>query len=168
MDRNDAAAFWIFSLDVYAKPGVAASCISLQDRHDFDVNLLLLCLWLAEMRQLALDQGEISSLLTHIEAPRVSLVHPIRRARRWFRQWAPEPRNAEHGEVYAALEAAELLAERTIQAILIEGVADNFGTIAVSNEAAARASLEDYRQLLAAPDAAAASLSLLTSQVLPA
>ena len=36
---------WEFSLKLYAEPGVAASCLSLQDQHGFDVNLVLFCIW---------------------------------------------------------------------------------------------------------------------------
>jgi uncharacterized protein (TIGR02444 family) len=45
--------FWDFSLALYAKPGVAAACLGLQERHGADVNLLMFCLWLgAERRRL--------------------------------------------------------------------------------------------------------------------
>jgi len=39
-------AFWRFSLDAYGRPGVAAACLDLQDRHGCDVNLILYALWL--------------------------------------------------------------------------------------------------------------------------
>ena len=41
-----AASFWAFSLEFYARPGVAEACLALQDRHGLDVNILLLCCWL--------------------------------------------------------------------------------------------------------------------------
>lgn len=39
-------AFWRFSLALYARPGVAAALIALQDRSGHDVNLMLYALWL--------------------------------------------------------------------------------------------------------------------------
>ena len=42
------SAFWTFSKDLYDRPGVEASCLALQTRHDLDVNLLLFALWLAD------------------------------------------------------------------------------------------------------------------------
>ena len=49
MTSKDAAdEFWQFSLEVYARPQVADLCLVLQDEHGFDVNILLLCLWLAQ------------------------------------------------------------------------------------------------------------------------
>lgn len=39
------AAFWRFSLALYARPGVADALIALQDRAGLDVNLILFGLW---------------------------------------------------------------------------------------------------------------------------
>ena len=41
-----AAELWEFSLDFYARPGVSAALIELQDRAGLDVNLILFALWL--------------------------------------------------------------------------------------------------------------------------
>ena len=37
--------FWDFSLEVYAKEGVADACLRLQDDLGIDVNMLLFCCW---------------------------------------------------------------------------------------------------------------------------
>ena len=42
------SAFWRFSLELYARDGVPAACLALQDREGADVNLVLLALWLGE------------------------------------------------------------------------------------------------------------------------
>lgn len=42
-----ASAFWAFSLWLYAQPGVEAACLTLQDHHRLDVNLVLLAGWAA-------------------------------------------------------------------------------------------------------------------------
>src|SRR4029453_19462315 len=42
-----AEDFWTFSVDFYGKQNVAKACLSLQDRRDADVNLLLLSAYLA-------------------------------------------------------------------------------------------------------------------------
>ena len=39
--------FWQFSLDFYARPGVADACLELQDRAGVDVNVLFFVLYLA-------------------------------------------------------------------------------------------------------------------------
>lgn len=43
--EGDSAAFWRFSLALYARPGVAEALIALQDRAGLDVNLILFGLW---------------------------------------------------------------------------------------------------------------------------
>jgi uncharacterized protein (TIGR02444 family) len=44
-DAHAGAAFWRFSLALYARPGVADALIALQDRAGLDVNLILFGLW---------------------------------------------------------------------------------------------------------------------------
>ena len=45
---------WEFSLSVYGKSGVPDACLTLQNSHCLDVNLVLFCLWLAtDSRRLA-------------------------------------------------------------------------------------------------------------------
>lgn len=44
-----SSPFWDFSVTFYAKPGVAATCLRLQERHGIDINLLLLCFWRASL-----------------------------------------------------------------------------------------------------------------------
>ena len=43
----EATAFWDFALRLYAKPGVEADCLVLQDRDGVNVSLALLAVWLA-------------------------------------------------------------------------------------------------------------------------
>jgi uncharacterized protein (TIGR02444 family) len=43
--ESEGAAFWRFSLALYARPGVADALIALQDRAGLDVNLILFGLW---------------------------------------------------------------------------------------------------------------------------
>lgn len=43
---SPAESFWSFSLAAYARPGVEAACLELQDRFAADVNLALYCLWI--------------------------------------------------------------------------------------------------------------------------
>ena len=42
-----ASPFWRFSLDYYARPGVAEACLQLQDAACVDVNVLLFLIWRA-------------------------------------------------------------------------------------------------------------------------
>ena len=84
MTSKDAAdEFWQFSLEVYARPQVADLCLVLQDEHGFDVNILLLCLWLAQGEGRALSQFEIGDLLGGVAALNENMVWLVRDARRW-------------------------------------------------------------------------------------
>lgn len=47
---DGGAAFWRFSLALYARPGVADALIALQDRAGLDVNLILFGLWIGAWR----------------------------------------------------------------------------------------------------------------------
>ena len=40
-----AADLWRYAVTLYGRPGVAAACLALQDRHGADVPLLLAALW---------------------------------------------------------------------------------------------------------------------------
>jgi uncharacterized protein (TIGR02444 family) len=48
---SESGAFWARSLETYARPGMKAALLELQDRFFLSVNLLLLALWAAESRR---------------------------------------------------------------------------------------------------------------------
>ena len=79
---NDApSAFWDFSLRFYARPGVAAACLDLQDEAGADVNVVLYLLFLASQgRQLA--QTEVAEIDNLVAVWREQVVRPLRSARR--------------------------------------------------------------------------------------
>ena len=54
-----AQSLWDFSVELYARPGVAAACLALQDRAGADVCLLLAALWL-ERRGVALEAVRVT------------------------------------------------------------------------------------------------------------
>ncbi len=40
---------WDFTVWAYKEPGVEEACLALQDKHGVDVNILMFCLWLAQI-----------------------------------------------------------------------------------------------------------------------
>lgn len=76
-----ARGLWDFSLTVYDRPGVAAACLALQDRHGLDVNLLLFCCWAASMER-GLDPATLGAAETAVSAWRNQVVRPMRALRR--------------------------------------------------------------------------------------
>lgn len=112
IDRDNA--FWDFSLQVYAKPGVAEACLALQDARGQDVNLLLFCCWAASLgRHLTAEEA---ALLERLSADwREEAVRPLRRARRHLKPLEGDPAVA---ALRAKIKACELEAERLQQARL--------------------------------------------------
>ncbi len=56
--------FWDFSLAVYMTEGVGPACIALQERHQIDVNILMLLLWLAASGRGAVGEPELAAIMT--------------------------------------------------------------------------------------------------------
>lgn len=73
--------FWAFSLAVYARPGVEAACLALQERHGLDVNLLLFCCW-AAARGRQLDAATLAAAEAAVAGWRNQVVRPMRALRR--------------------------------------------------------------------------------------
>jgi len=111
--EEQASAFCGFAAALYARPGVAALCLDLQDKAGRDVNLLLLCLWAGEALGLALDEGELADLAAAVAPWNAVAVHPLRALRRSLKGMP----TAE--TVRAKIGAAELEAERLAQRLLL-------------------------------------------------
>jgi uncharacterized protein (TIGR02444 family) len=75
------SAFWDFSLDFYRRPEVEAACLSLQDAHGLDVNLVLLAAWAARIGQ-RLTPSLGRRLRALGEAYQADVMQPLRQARR--------------------------------------------------------------------------------------
>ena len=59
----DSHPFWDYSLDVYRRDGVSPALIKFQDRHNLDVNILLLCLWMGSSGRGELEDADFSHVL---------------------------------------------------------------------------------------------------------
>lgn len=108
--------FWIHSLALYERDGAAPACLSLQDDHGLDVNVLLLCCWLGS-RGVSLKTDEVDravSLAAEWSAP---VIGRLRAVRRHLKPLAGDPDIAALREDVAA---TELSAEQMQQARLYE------------------------------------------------
>lgn len=110
-------AFWRFSLALYGRPGVADSCLKLQDEAGADVNLLLLGFWRAELGLAPWTTAEIAALEAAI-APLNAVLRPFRQARRGLKGLVAGAAAA--GEIYDQAKALELRLEELVQARLAE------------------------------------------------
>jgi hypothetical protein len=137
---NPAATeeFWQFSLETYARPGVSAACIALQDTSGCDVNILLLALYAGMVLGHRLDRDRVTQ--------------PLRAARRNAKAWAADP---EVAAFRAAVQATEIEAERLAQRQLLSLLDD--GPIESPCRDLALANLAIYAGSAAAELAAAIS-----------
>lgn len=115
-----AAAFWRFSLAIYARPGVAPACLVLQDQHGRDVNLMLFCCWLGASGRGRLDRVALEAADRAVTAWRHEVVEHFRAARRAIKAAALPDSDS----IYAKAKAVELEAERLLQRQLAERAPD--------------------------------------------
>jgi uncharacterized protein (TIGR02444 family) len=73
--------FWDFSLATYGRPGVAAACLGLQDRHGIDVNMVLFCCWVGASGGGVLGPAEMAAALAAAGPWQRGVVVPLRRIR---------------------------------------------------------------------------------------
>ncbi len=137
--------FWDYSLAAFGRREVARACITLQDRHGLDVNMLLLCCWAgAAGRPLANEQ--LGAVDGAARPWRDNVLGPLRAARRWLKD--PPAAPAEAAALHEAVLAVELDGERIAQlamaAALPPAPAANG---ALEPAALAARSLRDYLRL---------------------
>ena len=113
LDARDAHPLWQFSLAVYAMPGVQAECLTLQDAHGIDVNVLLYCAWVGACGCRSLTSHQIVRAREAVAAWHSDVVRPLRTARKDAKRLAADATAAR-----TAIAAAELAAERVEQDIL--------------------------------------------------
>ena len=112
--------FWDFSLVVYARDGVEAACLALQERRDLDVNMLLFCCWTGS-RGHALSAADIGRLRSAVEPWRSRVVTPLRGVRGWLKSQAVAPRTLTE-PLRERIKADELDAEAVAQRLMVETV----------------------------------------------
>ena len=77
--------FWNFSIKHYSKPGVADSCLALQDEHGVDINLLLFCIWYGQNSG-ELSQSQLDEVISFSMLWAENVVKPLRQTRRWIKR----------------------------------------------------------------------------------
>lgn len=77
--------FWVYSVTVYDRAGVASACLTLQDRFGLDVNLILLCCWLGS-RGTILDHAEATRAVAIAEEWASPVIEPLRAVRRHLKK----------------------------------------------------------------------------------
>ena len=113
-----ADAFWAFSLAFYERPGIAETCLDLQDRDGIDVNILLLCCWLGWSGQGRLRHEDFHAVEAGVAAWRSQIVERLRSVRRALKEMAAPAASALRRDILRL----ELTAEREAQRLLLAGL----------------------------------------------
>ncbi len=108
-------ALWRYALRVYARSGVEALLLKMQDEHGADILQLLTVLWLSE-QGLEVDEASLSD--SDYVSWKQEMIEPLRQRRR-------QSDRLEHGDLYELLKKAELEAERYGLGILWSKNKDN-------------------------------------------
>lgn len=147
-------AFWSYSLATYARDEVEGLCLRLQDDHGFDVNVLLICLWVAETDRAVLQSGEIAALRAATAAWMADIVEPLRRIRRRLKDPLPYQLTQDVSEPCRSIvKTAELEGERIEQLLLVRTLRRDRPPEKGSAKEAAVESLAAYAALLDEPGA---------------
>lgn len=137
--------FWRFSVKFYAEPGVAPSCIELQDRAGVDVNLLFFLLWNATCGR-AFDAAQVAELDRSFGAWRDLAVIPLRELRRGLKSPPPVMPTDQAEGFRTRIKAVELEAERLQQeAMYALAHSAPLGHAVPAAEQAARQSVAAYQ-----------------------
>lgn len=137
-------AFWEFSLEFHARPGVAPLCLALQDAHGVDVNIALLCCWLGE----PMDAAALAEADACVAEWRAEVVRPLRGVRRWLK--------GRDEALRAEVAKQELAAEQREQAMLFEWAVARWPA---AGAAPGRHAAANLALLCAAPEATALASS---------
>lgn len=141
--------FWSFSLDFYARPGVAETCLDLQDSHGLDVNLVLYCCW----RGTILTQAQLQAAIALTAPSRSEIVQPLRTLRRRLKPGFPPFPEAGVQGLRKRIADAELEAER-LQQQALDALARQDGPVPPPSRAAASTNLALLAALCDAEDSA--------------
>jgi len=118
-----AEDFWSFSLDFYGKQNVAKACLSLQDRRDADVNLLLLAAYLASKGHV-LDDTHLSIADGMTAGWRAAVLQQLRQVRRRLPKFAEEVPENDRKLVKEKILEAELAAEQVAHRLIFKRLDD--------------------------------------------
>lgn len=145
----------IYAEDLYRQPGIADLCLTLQDHHGLDVNLILFLAWYGRYRG-TIDDCMLANAISLSSEWATHVVIPLRSARRWLNKDGG-PQESLRTRIKDSELAAELLQLDRLQALV---AAKHMSVDELSDKSAAiRANLALYLSM--------ASVTLDNQQLLP-
>lgn len=169
MDEQDQGAkktqyppdFWTWAQDVYARPGVSATLLTLQDTAGLNVNILLWACWAGAHFETA-PEIAVRNAIAAAKDWREGVATPLRNVRRFMKEF--EGRDGYNGavELRASVKKSELEAER-IEITILDDLSQRILTPADDGDLRQRArrNLAAYASLAGAAQQEAFSTTLL-------
>jgi uncharacterized protein (TIGR02444 family) len=114
------AESWAFALALYARPGVADACLTLQNEADVDVMLLLMATFAAVKYRTLLTPDEIGALDEACRPWREQIVRNLRAIRTALKTGPQPAPNSETEQFRSKVKALELEAEKLENRLLAE------------------------------------------------
>ncbi len=162
--------FWDFSLATYGRAGVPAACLRLQERHQIDVNVLLLCCWLGASGRGVIGDDALGRVLAAVDEWHREVVRGLRAVRARLKVAAREntPLAAGLRKEVAALEIDAEHVEQLMLAAAADRAAEA-GRPTRRRAADAVVNIAAYFNALGAPVAAAdaAAIAAILGAALP-
>ncbi len=115
--REGEPSFWDFSLETYGRDGAEQACLTLQDDTGADVNLLLLCCYVARFG-VRLTDAATETLVRQAAVWQREVVAPLRAVRRRLKKPVGCVLPEAAVSLRQAVKASELEAERMEQEML--------------------------------------------------
>jgi len=132
--------FWRFSLSVYQHEAVKTACLSLQDTYHVNVNLLLLCCWLAYSVE-KIDKADLAKASKKVSNWQQEVSQGLRKTRRWLQ--ALGDKEPWIGEFAQQVLVQEIVSETYQQHLLFLAFKNKQKTVPAINEALALDYLQD-------------------------
>ncbi len=146
--------FWNFSIEIYRRSDVSRACLALQESLGVDVNILLLCCWLAVEGRANLSVDTLAALRVEVDDWHNGVVKGLRGVRDGLKGgFAPVP-DALVEEMRRRIIKAEIDCERVEQDLLYQKISQWAAPAGPANVHSAAENLKFYFSALkAVPDA---------------
>jgi uncharacterized protein (TIGR02444 family) len=151
---TDGGDLWTFATRLYARPGIEAACLGLQERLGLDVNILLLACWLGS-RGVFLGEERPQSLAAAVAPLRTEVTEPLRAIRQRMKNPAlPPPFAGPLEELRERVKELELEGER-LELLVLEARTRDLPAAAPRGRTTIRANLALFADPDHDPDVAA-------------
>lgn len=118
----EGSDLWDFSLAIYDIEEVREACLAAQDKLDADVNILLLCCWLAATGRGAIEADDFARLSQAASIWHTEVVKPLRAARKRLSKPPASVARREAEAFRDQVASIELEAEHIEQKVLTETI----------------------------------------------